>query len=40
VDVCLPKNEAGNFITEEERSDLVHYRLVFLAERADYWCLL
>jgi hypothetical protein len=24
VDACLPKNEAGNFIAERERSDVVH----------------
>jgi hypothetical protein len=35
VDACLPKDEAGNFITEQERSDLVHYLLAFQAERAD-----
>jgi hypothetical protein len=40
VDVCLPKDVAGNFITEQERSDVVHYLLAFLAERADNWCLL
>ncbi|MEI6102717.1 MAG: hypothetical protein WCP70_02125 [Methanothrix sp.] len=29
----LPKDEAGNFIAEQERSDLVHDLLAFLAER-------
>jgi hypothetical protein len=24
VDACLPKDEAGNFISEQERSDVVH----------------
>ena len=24
VDACLPKDEAGNFIAERERSDVVH----------------
>ena len=24
VDACLPKDEAGNFIAEQERSDVVH----------------
>ena len=33
VEACLPKNEAGNFITEEEKSDVVHDLLAFLAER-------
>ena len=30
---CLPKDEAGNFIAEQERSDVVHDLLAFLAER-------
>ena len=29
----LPKDEAGNFITEQEKSDVVHDLLAFLAER-------
>lgn len=33
VEACLPKNEAGNFITEEEKSDVVHDLLAFLAEK-------
>ena len=33
VDACLPKDEAGNFIAEQERSDVVHDLLAFLAER-------
>ncbi len=33
VDSCLPKDEAGNFIAERERSDVVHDLLAFLAER-------
>ena len=33
VDACLPKDEAGNFIVEQERSDVVHDLLAFLAER-------
>ena len=33
VEACLPKDEAGNFITEEEKSDVVHDLLAFLAER-------
>ena len=33
VDACLPKDEAGNFIAEQERSDVVHNLLAFLAER-------
>ncbi|MCX6672518.1 MAG: Eco57I restriction-modification methylase domain-containing protein, partial [Methanothrix sp.] len=33
VDACLPKDEAGNFITEQEKSDVVHDLLAFLAER-------
>ena len=33
VEACLPKDEAGNFIAERERSDVVHDLLAFLAER-------
>jgi len=33
VDVCLPKDAAGNFIAEQEKSDVVHDLLAFLAER-------
>ena len=33
VDAYLPKDEAGNFIAEQERSDVVHDLLAFLAER-------
>ena len=33
VDACLPKDTAGNFIVEQERSDVVHDLLAFLAER-------
>ncbi|MFZ2470657.1 MAG: hypothetical protein WAW52_01820 [Methanothrix sp.] len=33
VDACLPKDEAGNFIAEQERSDVVHDLLAFQAER-------
>jgi uncharacterized protein (UPF0305 family) len=33
MDTCLPKDEAGNFIAEQERSDVVHDLLAFLAER-------
>jgi Type I restriction-modification system methyltransferase subunit len=33
VEALLPKDEAGNFITEEEKSDVVHDLLAFLAER-------
>ena len=33
VDTCLPKDEAGNFIAEQEKSDVVHDLLAFLAER-------
>ena len=31
--VCLPKDAAGNFISEHEKSDVVHDFLVFLAEQ-------
>ena len=33
VEACLPKDAAGNFIAERERSDVVHDLLAFLAER-------
>ena len=33
VEACLPKDEAGNFIAEQEKSDVVHDLLAFLAER-------
>ena len=33
MDVCLPKDAAGNFIAEQEKSDVVHDLLAFLAER-------
>jgi hypothetical protein len=33
VGACLPKDGAGNFIAEQERSDVVHDLLAFLAER-------
>lgn len=33
VEGCLPKDEDGNFITEEEKSDVIHDLLAFLAER-------
>jgi len=33
VEACLPKDEAGNFIAELEKSDVVHDLLAFLAER-------
>jgi hypothetical protein len=33
VKACLPKDEAGNFIASKEKSDVVHDRLTFLAER-------
>ncbi|MGV8176015.1 MAG: hypothetical protein ACP5OU_09970 [Methanothrix sp.] len=33
VDACLPKDDAGNFLAEGERSDVVHDLLAFLAER-------
>ena len=33
VDSCLPKDEAGNFIASQEKSDVVHDLLAFLAER-------
>ena len=33
MEACLPKDEAGNFIAEQEQSDVVHDLLAFLAER-------
>ena len=33
VDACLPKDEAGNFVASQERSDVVHDLLAFLAEK-------
>ena len=33
VENCLPKDAAGNFIAEQEKSDVVHDLLAFLAER-------
>ncbi|MEI6103765.1 MAG: N-6 DNA methylase [Methanothrix sp.] len=33
VDACLPKDGEGNFIADQERSDVVHDLLAFLAER-------
>jgi UDP-glucose 6-dehydrogenase len=33
VKACLPKDVAGNFIAEQEKSDVVHDLLAFLAER-------
>jgi hypothetical protein len=33
VDACLPKDALGNFIAEQERSDVVHDLLAFLAEK-------
>jgi uncharacterized protein (UPF0305 family) len=33
AEACLPKDEAGNFVAEQERSDVVHDLLSFLAER-------
>jgi hypothetical protein len=33
VKACLPKDEAGNFIAEQEKSDVVHDLLAFLAEK-------
>lgn len=32
VEACLPKNTTGNFIAEQERSDVMHDLLVFLAD--------
>lgn len=33
VEACLPKDAAGNFLAKQERSDVVHDLLAFLAER-------
>jgi len=33
VESCLPKDSEGNFIPEQERSNVVHDLLAFLAER-------
>jgi uncharacterized protein YaaN involved in tellurite resistance len=33
VEACLPKDEAGNFIASQEKSDVVHDLLAFLAEK-------
>jgi hypothetical protein len=33
VQSLLPKDDAGNFISEQEKSDVVHDLLAFLAER-------
>jgi hypothetical protein len=33
VKACLPKDKAGNFIASQERSDVVHDLLAFLAEK-------
>jgi len=33
VEACLPKDEAGNFIADQEKSDVVHDLLAYLAER-------
>jgi hypothetical protein len=33
VDACLPKDDAGNFIADQEKFDVVHDLLAFLAER-------
>ncbi|MCK9565520.1 MAG: hypothetical protein M0Q43_05665 [Methanothrix sp.] len=33
VDTCLPKDGEGNFIADQEKSDVVHDLLAFLAER-------
>ena len=33
MDSCLPKDEAGNFIASQEKSDVVHDLLAFLAEK-------
>jgi len=32
VEACLPKDAAGNFIAEQEKSDVVHDLLAFLAD--------
>ena len=33
VEACLPKDAQGNFISEQEKSDVVHDLLAFLAEQ-------
>ncbi len=33
MDACLPKDAGGNFIADQEKSDIVHDLLAFLAER-------
>ncbi|RZB33415.1 MAG: hypothetical protein SRB1_01147, partial [Desulfobacteraceae bacterium Eth-SRB1] len=33
VEECLPKDTEGNFLTDEEKSDVVHDLLAYLAER-------
>ena len=33
IEACLPKDEAGNFVADQEKSDVVHDLLAFLAER-------
>jgi hypothetical protein len=33
VEACLPKDAKGNFISEQEKSDVVHDLLAFLAEK-------
>ncbi|MCG2717553.1 MAG: Eco57I restriction-modification methylase domain-containing protein, partial [Nanoarchaeota archaeon] len=33
VEKCLPKDKLGNFLTEKEKSDVVHNFLAFLAEQ-------
>jgi hypothetical protein len=33
VDACLPKDGTGNFVADQEKSDVVHDLLAFLAER-------
>ena len=33
VEACLPKDTTGNFLAEQEQSDVVHDLLAFLAER-------
>ena len=33
VEACLPKDEAGKFVADQEKSDVVHDLLAFLAER-------
>ena len=33
VDACLPKDASGNFIPDQEKSDVIHDLLAFLAEK-------